>query len=103
MKELGLLNLSAFICVHLRISAFNLSVSTRVLRCIQFTAVLQFQNYRRRFRVSTTLAGVVVVLLAVLTLGSTVCAADGNPFVYIAGYDNTVTCFEFNSATGELK
>ncbi|HLX60092.1 MAG TPA: lactonase family protein [Planctomycetota bacterium] len=30
-------------------------------------------------------------------------AADGNPFVYIAGYDNTVTCFEFNSATGELK
>src|SRR5262245_20284052 len=30
-------------------------------------------------------------------------AADENPFVYIAGYDNTVYCFEFNSSTGELK
>src|SRR5205823_3210096 len=30
-------------------------------------------------------------------------AADENPFVFIAGYDNTVYCFEFNSATGEMK
>ena len=30
-------------------------------------------------------------------------AADENPFVFIAGYNNMVTCFELNAATGEMK
>lgn len=43
-------------------------------------------------------------LFAMLSLGvATVRAADANPFVYIGGYSNTVTCFEFNPENGELK
>jgi hypothetical protein len=43
-----------------------------------------------------------VVLGAALMLGA-IRGAEENPFVFIAGCDNTVTCFEFNSATGEMK
>ncbi len=41
-------------------------------------------------------------LLLVMASGRPL-AADDNPFVFIAGYDSTVICYEFNSATGEMK
>lgn len=50
---------------------------------------------------SRLVLGLIVALMTVAL--APIHAADANPFVYIGGYNNTVTCFEFNSATGDLK
>lgn len=44
------------------------------------------------------------VFVATLSLiGTQSRAADDNPFVFIAGYNNMVTSFELNSSTGDMK